>query len=547
MSQKAVAYIRVSTKGQDDSGTSPEMQEDRCKKYAQEKGLKMARIFREARSGWKSEARIEFYRMFEFLEENKDVEHLIYAFADRFTRNMDELPKLREAAKGKKALHIHNLETRTSFNINDPNDYDAWCNEMNAYVEAERFSSRLSVRVKAGMKAKAKDGIYPGVVPIGYNAVILGKHKRRIEPDPERAPLIEKLFQYFAAGEYTLARIAEKMRNLGLRSRNGSPFMKSYIHHMLRNPFYYGAFKWKEEIYDSKGGYKPIITRELFDDVQRVLENRNVPKSRGFNFKYKGLLKCGLCGCSVVGETKTKTFKKTGMKLYTYYHCTGGRGKCSLPWFTESAIDHYFDMAMECLYIDPEIFDWLKNELETDFNRRKETAQAEANNLKKESADIEAKMSRLYGDWIKGSIPETFFRKEFQALETRQAEISELQKDQQEADNARLVSTVDTLVLMKDFKIRYLEAPPEKRMLFNKLMFSTIFVKYNPPRPTRLATDEDDFIPGLYPLDFHWNEPFKSLAEIQLEIDDSEFNVDEMPRFELRVPKKRPQKNIKRA
>ncbi len=40
-------------------------------------------------------------------------------------------------------------------------------------------------------------------------------------------------------------------------------------------------------------------------------------------FAFSGLITCGHCGCSLVGEIKKGR--------YIYYHCTGYKGKCPEP------------------------------------------------------------------------------------------------------------------------------------------------------------------------------------------------------------------------
>ncbi|TWP21076.1 hypothetical protein EUA67_03315 [TM7 phylum sp. oral taxon 352] len=45
--------------------------------------------------------------------------------------------------------------------------------------------------------------------------------------------------------------------------------------HTLANPFYYGHFRYLSEIHEGK--HKGIISKQLFDRVQTVLERRGKP------------------------------------------------------------------------------------------------------------------------------------------------------------------------------------------------------------------------------------------------------------------------------
>jgi hypothetical protein len=63
----------------------------------------------------------------------------------------------------------------------------------------------------------------------------------RIEPDPERAPIIVKLFEWYASGEYSLKALTKKAAAVGLTNRTGgTPLVKAKIHQLLQNPIYYG-------------------------------------------------------------------------------------------------------------------------------------------------------------------------------------------------------------------------------------------------------------------------------------------------------------------
>src|SRR5690606_25777524 len=91
---------------------------------------------------------------------------------------------------------------------------------------------------------------------------------------------------------------------------------------ILRNPFYYGWFRVKGEIYEGHPMHHPkIISKKLFDNVQNVLNepHRNKTKVSQKSHAYLGLIKCGgkildtngqeskeVCGCSITAEEKRK-------------------------------------------------------------------------------------------------------------------------------------------------------------------------------------------------------------------------------------------------
>jgi hypothetical protein len=65
---------------------------------------------------------------------------------------------------------------------------------------------------------KARQGHWPTVAPAGYQNN-LATH--RIEPDPARAPIIVKPFEWYASGEYSLKALMKKAAAVGLTNRTG--------------------------------------------------------------------------------------------------------------------------------------------------------------------------------------------------------------------------------------------------------------------------------------------------------------------------------------
>jgi hypothetical protein len=55
-----------------------------------------------------------------------------------------------------------------------------------------------------------------------------------------------------------------------------------------------------------QGTYEPIVSRELWEQVQLVLIGRGARKTRKMkeNFAFSGLLSRGHCGCAMVGDLK---------------------------------------------------------------------------------------------------------------------------------------------------------------------------------------------------------------------------------------------------
>ena len=119
-----------------------------------------------------------------------------------------------------------------------------------------------------------------------------------------------------------------------------SLFIKSRVAFILSNPFYFGYFRFNKEIY--QGIHKPLITKKLFDTVQKVVEDRGrshptVP----LNFSFTGLIKCGECGMMISAEQHFRYYKSSDIgQRFVYYRCSKKNKlvKCFQPYVTEDVI-----------------------------------------------------------------------------------------------------------------------------------------------------------------------------------------------------------------
>ena len=147
---------------------------------------------------------------------------------------------------------------------------------------AKHFIDNLREETSKGMTEKAEQGHWPSYAPIGY---INNRETKLIEVDPDKAPLITRLFELYSTGKYSLKEIVTEASNLGIvHHRSGKNLGKSEIHRILHNPIYIGKFIWKGTEYDGK--HKPIVPREIFDRVQQVFSSANRPKSLKRRFAF---------------------------------------------------------------------------------------------------------------------------------------------------------------------------------------------------------------------------------------------------------------------
>ncbi len=233
-----------------------------------------------------------------------------------------------------------------------------------AMSQSQYSSAKLSKDVKRGLEKKVKMGWLPGVAPQGYlNSKIKDRGNNDIISDPERFPLLRKMWNLMLTGNYTPPQILEiannkwGYRNVKRKRCGGKPLSRSGIYKIFTNSFYYGYFEYpKGSGVWHKGEHDPMITQDEFDRVQLLLGRRGKPRPHDRTFAFTGLMICDECGSAVTAEEKNQIIctkckhkfsyenkrvcpkchtpiekmKKPTILKYIYYHCTKRKNpKCS--------------------------------------------------------------------------------------------------------------------------------------------------------------------------------------------------------------------------
>ena len=274
-----------------------------------------------------------------------------------------------------------------------------------AFGQSKYYIDNLSENIKRGHRQKLRKGIWPGFAPLGY----LNNHKiKAIDTDKDKAPVIRKCFELYATGEYTLKAIKQFLADTGIDSYKGNVLSCSCVQRMLKNPFYYGVFKFNGEIY--QGTHEPIISKKIFDSVQQVMNNRGKKKrKRKHEFAFSGLMKCGNCGCLITAETQ---------KGHNYYRCTKKKQTCNEKYLREENLVEQMKNWIQKVSLPD---DWTKNML-AEIDKEKEQAKVESSsfvqNLQKQKTEVEQKMDKLLDLFIegKGISPEEYQAKKSKLL-----------------------------------------------------------------------------------------------------------------------------------
>jgi len=251
-----------------------------------------------------------------------------------------------------------------------------------AFGQSKYYVDNLSENVKRGLRQKVRRGEQSGQAPTGY---LNDKANRVIVPDPARFKLVREIFELYATGSHSLKEVRDICSARGLVSRNGNVLTISNFQMILRNPFYYGAFKFNGEVYQGK--HKPAITKKLFDQCQAVMARKAHPTKRGEQKHIlRGVMKCDSCGCGITSEVQ---------KGHVYYRCTKKKGACTEPYVREELLASQITEYLQKVSLSSA---WTNEMLALLEKEQAETTHADADfvqNLKLKIKECEEKLDRL--------------------------------------------------------------------------------------------------------------------------------------------------------
>lgn len=317
MSQiKYVLYARKSTESEDKQVQSIEDQVDAMTEYAEKHGLRIVKKLRESRSAKTPHQRPEFTKMLTMIEDGT-ANGLICWQLNRLSRNPTESGMLQQLLQDEKIL---NIQTNDRTYLPDDN---AIVFSVDAGM-SNQFIRDLMKNVRRGMYSKAEKGWMPGIPPIGY---MNDRENKIIVNDPERFELVRKMWDLMLTGTYTVKQISDiAEKDWGLRTikrkRSGNkPLSYSSVYDMFHNQFYKGVLVYAGK--ESVGKHNAMVTEAEFDKVQRMIHNAQAARPKNeYIFTFRGLLRCGECGCAYTPQHNIKKQKNGTIREYDYYRCS---------------------------------------------------------------------------------------------------------------------------------------------------------------------------------------------------------------------------------
>ncbi len=461
--RQAVIYARVSSKEQEKEGFSIPAQLKLLKEYAAANGFMVVQEYVDVETA-KQTGRAAFGEMVAYLKAHPSVRVMLVEKTDRLYRNLKDwvtVDELDVELHFPKEGVVLSRESRSS---------EKFMHGIKVLM-AKNYIDNLSEEARKGMQEKAEQGIWPTKCPLGYRNIAGPDGKKIIATDPAIAPLIVKLFEWYARGDISLKEAARKAHAAGLAyPRSGAKVPASTVHTILRNRLYTGWFEWNGKLI--QGRHEALIPAELWERVQGVLDGRFAKKAkRGrHDFAFSGLIACAQCGCAVVGEIKKQR--------YVYYHCTGYADKCQgnpascrRKHVREEALEAQFTELLGRLKFDDEVLEWVREALHASHADERREHEEVIERLKAEHKRLQARIDAMYVDKLDGKIGDDFFDRMVRQWREEQSRCLNDIERHQSAEQSYMDEGVQLLELARNAqKLFAKQEPREKRRLLNFLL-----------------------------------------------------------------------------
>ena len=410
--EKYILYARKSTDTEDKQVLSIEAQLVELRKFAKDNGLVVIDELIEKRTA-KMPGRPVFNSMIKRIE-NGEANGILAWHPDRLARN---------SIDGGQIIYLLDQTTLNYlrfpvFQFENTSQGKFMLSIM--FGQSKYYVDNLSENTKRGLRAKVRNGDFPSQAPFGY---LNDSRTKTIVLDKRYAPLVKEIFEKYARGDQTMSQLADFLRDNGAITITGKVFKDDKIKSILQNPFYYGYFFYKSELYE--GRHQPIISKVLFDKVQLAIAERGHKKrAKKEAVPFLGLMKCADCGMSITSETKTRTQKNGNFHRWTYYRCSRKKRaiKCTNPPIREKDLLPQLSALLGKYAMSEKIFAFMNERIEQDEQAEIAGNASLLDDLRMQIAKLTNKQQILLDSYLDQDIDrQTFLAKKSEILSQKKS------------------------------------------------------------------------------------------------------------------------------
>ncbi|MCF7815755.1 MAG: recombinase family protein [Candidatus Pacebacteria bacterium] len=345
---KYCLYARKSMEQEDKQALSIESQVKEMLELAEREQLEIVEIKRESHSSKEVGQRPIYNELIAEIKQGKFNGILTWA-PGRLSRNAGDLGAVVDLMDQQL---LHEIRTYGQKFTNNPNEKFLL---MILGSQAKLENDNKMVNVKRGLRARCEMGLWPAVAPTGYLNHPDRNKKCEVIVDEIRSEAVKQMFEKVAYNGWSGRKIYHWLKDdIRFTTRNGKPLTLSNVYIILKSTFYYGEFEYPKGSGNwYKGKHDPIITKDLYNQVQSKLTSDHTVRKLNKEFAFTKMITCGLCGSGVTADEKFKKLKDGTENRYVYYGCTKFNDKhCPCGYIREEDLIEQLANILDTISLD---------------------------------------------------------------------------------------------------------------------------------------------------------------------------------------------------
>jgi site-specific DNA recombinase len=263
------------------------------------------------------------------------------------------------------------------------------------------------------------------------------------------------------------------LRTRGDRRHASQPLGLSGVHSMLSCPYYAGTVTYRGKQYE--GRHEPLITRELFDQVQAVLASHRHSGERDRKHQHclKGTIRCGTCGCRLVYSRHNGNGG-----IYEYFICKRNQhGLCPQGYQPVDLVERAVENHYRGVTISQAERETVRQAITEDLGKRIATARQEIDRCHGVLQEVKEQERKLLNMHYEDRISSELFDDEQTRLRKRRQDAEALiARLNVNHDDVTATLNLALEILGEDLHDLYQRADDTVRRLLNQAIFKTLYI-----------------------------------------------------------------------
>lgn len=387
-------------------------------------------VFVEQGESAKTADRTELKKLLSYCANRKNGIAAVIAYKiDRISRNTDDYSQIRILLKR------YGVEIKSTSEYFEDTPAGRFMENIIANV-AQFDNDVRSERSVGGMRDAVREGRYVWMAPYGYSNVKISG-KSTIAPN-QLAPLVKTIFEEVALNKYSIEEIRKRHITEVPKGSVKTGISKSRFYCLLRNELYAGWITMFGERH--KGTYEPIISEQLFNQVQHVLSKKQKNKTyliKTPDFPLRRFIKYP------TGQMLTGCWSKGRKARYPYY--LFHKRKIIIR---KEVLEESFKYWLNNFRVEGEYFEKIIEFVKKHLNNIIGDKKAEYEKLNKRVAELKTKQTILLEKNIEGVISNELCRERIAAIDIDLYKINKILTDCQKPtiDQKRLFQIIRSVL-----------------------------------------------------------------------------------------------------